>query len=164
MRLGIAGESFRAANDVVFPEEPIGAGAKWSMEIRVPIDGLDFNSRTVFQLTKVDNDLLSIVSELKGESLAKEVKMDNTAPGSRIEVQQMKFAGNGESQVRLSQGFIPVASSFKINLDSKLKMSAPPDRIIMMTQKVLMECKVKSINNPNPALSVPQNPPPSPKK
>lgn len=82
---------------VPFPQKPVGVGARWIAENRMPLSGLDVIAYRAYQIKSLDGDRLQITLETKAYAASKDVQLAGVPKGATLE--QFEATGHGELQL-----------------------------------------------------------------
>jgi hypothetical protein len=102
-----------------FPDEPVGAGARWEVKGPLKSQGMTVNQTAVYEMTSVEGDVVKLKSSVTQQ--AANQKIQNPAmPGIVVDVPSMTGNANGDVTLNLSR---PLASDANINMRSDTIMN-----------------------------------------
>lgn len=86
-----------------FPEEPVGKGARWSVDQAFG-DSIPFEleQSTIYEITAIDGDRITLKTTVAQEAEAQVFEDDSMPEGSRVELEEFKTDGSGETVLTLS--------------------------------------------------------------
>jgi len=82
---------------VPMPGKPIGVGAQWIAETRMPLSGLDVITYRAFRVKSVDGDRVHLTLDLKAYAVDKDVQLAGVPKGAALE--QFDVLGQGELEL-----------------------------------------------------------------
>lgn len=85
-----------------FPEEPVGAGAKWRVTVLEP-EGFEL-LQVVYTLSEFDGERGVLLTEVRLESKGQNLLLPNLPPGIAVWMNSMKLQGTGRTVFNLKQG------------------------------------------------------------
>lgn len=88
---------------VPFPEEPVGAGAKWEVRQTVETGGLEVTQSTGFELLGIEGDQVRLKVAVANSGRSEGAKVPAGPQGGRASIVSMDLRGSGESVVRLDR-------------------------------------------------------------
>jgi len=105
-----------------FPEEPIGAGAKWEVRQVLKNQGMTIRQTGGYEVTALDGDRVEVkITVLQG---AMNQKIASPAmPGLKMDLEKMEGAGGGKTIYDLSR-LMPITSDLESKADMKMGMDA----------------------------------------
>jgi hypothetical protein len=104
----------------VFPEEPVGPGARWEIKQSMKSQGMTIQQTTTNELVSVDGDKVTTKSSLAQQASKQQVESP-LAPGMKVNLLKMSGAGTGNTALDLTQ-MLPVEAMLEQH--SALSMTA----------------------------------------
>jgi len=87
---------------IPFPEEPVGAGAKWEVAMPLKSQGINLRQTANYQLVSVEGDQIAVKCALKQD--ASKQKIENPAMGGlKMDLTKMVGTGSADTKVDLGQ-------------------------------------------------------------
>ncbi len=91
-----------AAEDLVLasvpiPSRPVGVGAQWIAETRMPWSGLDVIAYRAFRVKSIEGDRLDLAVDVKAYAASPDTNLEGIPPGATL--QQFESEAQGEMQV-----------------------------------------------------------------
>jgi hypothetical protein len=96
---GNAGEALILA-DVPLPPKPVGAGAQWIAETRMPWNGIDVLAYRAYRVKDIDGDRLHLTLDVKAYATQKDMALPGIPKGATL----MQFAAEGQGELDLVRG------------------------------------------------------------
>ncbi len=96
-RLGQNAVEALAMMAVPLPGKPVGVGAQWIAETRMPLAGLDVVAYRAYRVKSVDGDRLHLTLDLKAYASDKDVQLAGVPKGATLE--QYDVVGQGELEL-----------------------------------------------------------------
>lgn len=96
---GSAGEALVLA-DVPLPPKPVGVGAQWIAETRMPWYGIDILAYRAYRIKEVDGDRLHLTVDVKGYSTQKDPGLPGLPKGATM----MQFSADAQGELDLVRG------------------------------------------------------------
>jgi hypothetical protein len=92
---------------VPVPDKPVGVGAQWIAETRMPLLGLDAVAYRAYRVKSIDGDRLHLSVDVKGYAASREVQLAGVPKGATLQVFDTQCQGEmelvrGETVVRKS--------------------------------------------------------------
>jgi hypothetical protein len=92
---------------VPLPGKPVGVGAQWIAETRMPLFGLDAVAYRAYRVKSVDGGRVSLSLDVKGYAASREVQLAGVPKGATLEVFELQCQGEmelvrGEAMARQS--------------------------------------------------------------
>jgi hypothetical protein len=113
---------------VPLPPKPVGVGAQWIAETRMPLSGLDVIAYRAYRVKSIDGDRLRLALDVKAYAAGKDVPLQGVPKGSTLE----EFDTESEGELELVRG------------ESLARKSEMKERVVMVFQG-------PSANQPAPA-------------
>lgn len=93
---------------VPLPPKPVGVGAQWIAETRMPLSGLDVIIYRAYRVKDIDGDRLHLTLDVKGYATGKDIQLSGVPKGAMLEQFDTQLAGElelvrGEWLARKSQ-------------------------------------------------------------
>jgi len=85
---------------VPLPSKPVGVGAQWFAETRMPLSGADVIAYRAYQVKSIDGDRVRLALNLKAYSTSKDTRLQGVPPGSTLE----QFDAEGQGEVEAVRG------------------------------------------------------------
>lgn len=95
-------EDFFSTTGVIFPEEPVGKGARWEVSRPVKSQGMTLQQVTTCELTEIDGETVTIKSSFK-QSASNQKLPTPAQPGMSMTLEKMTGTGTGSSTFELSR-------------------------------------------------------------
>jgi hypothetical protein len=124
------------------PAEPVGVGAKWTVETPINQNGLSIKQIATYTLKKLDGDVAELDVELKQTAEEQDVEAPGMPKGA-VKLTSLLSTGTGTSTVALNR-LVPMASSMKSTTEMNLKMSMGPGEPQPVKQKIDLDMSLKS--------------------
>lgn len=118
------------------PEEPIGIGAKWSVEQNVAANGVKLAQTTIHTLKSIDGSSYTIDVAITQNAKPQKMQPPGLPPGTSVELEALDSTGKGTMVLNVANVF----PKSDIGIDSKLKMKIDAAG---QTQKMDMETKME---------------------
>lgn len=116
-----------------FPEEAVGAGARWEARERVKAQGMNMTETTTYQLASLEGE--RVIAASTGTASAANQKIESPAMQG-VKMDLTKLAGNAKGNLAFDLGqLMPSACSFEGHLDASMAMN-------MGNQKQTMSMKM----------------------
>jgi hypothetical protein len=84
-------------NTIPLPGRPVGVGAQWIAETRMPLSGLDVITYRAFKVKSIDGDRVHLTLDVKVYAASKEVQLAGLPQGA--ELQQFDAIAQGELEL-----------------------------------------------------------------
>ncbi len=124
------------------PEEAVGVGAKWKVEMPINSQGMTITQVATYELVSVDGETVKTKTALT--QTAANQKIENPQmPGMKLDLVKLSGKGGGETTLNLSQ-LIPSAGALESHSDLSLGMNLGAQKQTMsmtVDMKMLMEAK-----------------------
>jgi hypothetical protein len=93
---------------VPLPGKPVGVGAQWIAETRMPLSGLDVIAYRAYRVREIDGDHLRLALDVKAYAAGKDVQLQGVPKGATLEQFDAQLSGDlqvsrGESLARKAQ-------------------------------------------------------------
>ena len=124
------------------PEEPVGVGAKWSVETPINQNGLSITQIATYTLRKIDGDVADLDVELKQTAAAQDVEAPGMPKGA-VKLTSLSSSGTGTATVALNR-LVPMSSTMKSSTEMNLTMSMGAGEPQAMKQKIDLDMSLKS--------------------
>src|SRR5579883_3244229 len=82
---------------VPLPARPVGVGAQWIAETRMPLSGLDVIAYRAYRVKEIDGDRISLTLEVKAYAASKDVTLQGVPKGANL----VQFDAESEGQLEL---------------------------------------------------------------
>lgn len=82
---------------VPLPGKPVGVGAQWIAETRMPLSGLDVIAYRAFKVKSIDHDRVHLTVDVKAYATDKDVQLAGVPKGATLD--QFEAEGQGEMEV-----------------------------------------------------------------
>jgi len=82
------------------PGRPVGVGAQWIAETRMPLSGLDVVTYRAFRVKSIDGDRIKLTLDLKAYAADKDVQLQGVPKGATLE----QFDALGQGELELVRG------------------------------------------------------------
>jgi hypothetical protein len=99
-RLALNGAEALILNTVPFPSKPVGVGAQWIAETRMPWAGVDVIAYRAFKLKGVEGSRVQLTVDVKGYSTEKEPTLPGLPKGATLE----EFDAEAQGQIDVVPG------------------------------------------------------------
>ena len=106
---------------VVFPEQAVGLGARWTVEQESMEGGMMLVQRTTFTLLERDGDTLTLEIKVSGKPTRTVFTPAGAPPGVELHIQDLKATSQGELEIQLSQ-LVPSSAKVKAQLDVSMEV------------------------------------------
>jgi hypothetical protein len=92
---------------VPLPPQPVGVGAQWIAETRMPLSGLDVLAYRAYRVKEIDGDRLHLTQDVKAYAAGRDVQLQGVPKGATLEQFDAQSGGEldlvrGESLARKS--------------------------------------------------------------
>ena len=124
-----------------FPEDPIGPGAKWQIQMPVKSQGMTIDQTTTYELASLDDEKASIKVTL-AQRAANQKIANPTMPGVKVDVSKLTGSGSGDLTQDLSQ-IIPLSSTMDARQDMSMAVNTGGQKQ-EMTMGLAMNIKLES--------------------
>lgn len=124
-------DSFRNSFQVL-PEEPVGLGARWSLQTRTQSGGLTIDQTITSQLDSVDGDHVSLSLNLAQSAGPQRINNPST-PGVSLNLQKFSGSGHGNNELDLSH-LSPTRSTLEENVDTVMSLNSGPSNQTVESQ------------------------------
>jgi len=105
----------------LFPEEPVGPGAKWEAKLPIKSQGMVIQQTATYELVSVEGDQLNLKTSIV--QTAANQKIESPAlPGMKVDLTKMDGSGTGETTVELAR-LLPVKGSLQTHADLSMGMN-----------------------------------------
>jgi hypothetical protein len=111
---GSAGEALIVA-DVPLPSKPVGVGAQWIAETRMPLGGVDVIAYRAYRVKEINGDRLHLTVDLKAYSTQKDPPLPGLPKGASL----VQFSAEAQGEVDLVRG---ESLSRRCNLQQRIMM------------------------------------------
>ncbi len=102
------------------PSKPVGVGAQWIAETRMPLSGLDVVAYRAYRVKSIDGDRLHLTLDVKAYAASKDVQIPGVPKGATLE--QFDAQGQGELEVVRGEA---LARKFDLQERQMLVFSGP---------------------------------------
>lgn len=106
---------------VIFPDSPVGLGAKWSITEEVDQQGMRFERTTNVELKSIKGTVIELALTLGGKPLSTEINSPDLPPGAKAELVSLKVNGGGTVVYDLADLF-PQRSTLDVQLVTQMVM------------------------------------------
>jgi hypothetical protein len=96
-RLARSAAEFLMLSLVAPPPKPVGVGAQWIAETRMPLSGLDVIAYRAYRVKSIEGDRIHLTLEMKAYAADKEVQLAGIPKGASLE--QFEATAHGELDV-----------------------------------------------------------------
>jgi hypothetical protein len=124
-----------------FPEEPIGAGAKW--EVRQPIksQGMTMTQACSYQLVSTEGDKVATKTTIT-QSAANQKVQNPSMPGLKMDLTKMTGKGSGDVTFDLGQ-LMAREATLELHSEMQMVMGAPQKTTIGMKMDINLHLETK---------------------
>jgi hypothetical protein len=122
------------------PAEAVGAGAKWEVKSSLKSQGMTIQQTTTYELVSVEGERATLKGTLV-QTAANQKIANPAVPGMKMDLQQMKGQGTGESVIDLNH-VLPVEGVSDLNSESQMTMNTGNQQQ-PMTLKMSVNAKVE---------------------
>lgn len=109
---------------VPFPEEPVGAGAHWTVTTRMQANGIAITNIYHYTLEKMENGVLEMKVSLEQKADPQEIKSPGLPPGTVVKLMEMQSGGTGKIRTTLSQLIPESEASSEIQMKMQVQSGA----------------------------------------
>ena len=107
-RLVVAASEALSFAVVPLPPKPVGVGAQWIAETRMPLSGLDVIAYRAYRVKEIDGDRLRLTLDVKAYAAGKDVLLQGVPKGATLEQFEAESGGElelvrGETLARKSE-------------------------------------------------------------
>jgi hypothetical protein len=125
-----------------FPEEPVGAGAKWEAKTPLQSQGMTIQQTATYELVSVNGDQLNLKNSIV-QTAANQKIQSPAMPGMKVDLTKMDGSGNGEITVELSR-LLPLKGTLQSHADLSMGMNAGGQKQTMsMKMDINMQIETK---------------------
>ena len=125
-----------------FPEEPVGAGAKWEAKTPLKSQGMTIQQTATYELVSVTGDQLNLKTTIV-QTAANQKIQSPALPGMKVDLTRMEGSGNGEIAVELAR-LLPVKGNLESHADLSMGMNAGGQKQTMsMKMDINMQLETK---------------------
>jgi hypothetical protein len=117
-RLAMNAAEALVLDTIPLPQKPVGAGALWIAETRMPLSGLDVIAYRAYHVKDIDGDRLHLALDVKAYAVGKDVQLQGVPKGASLE----QFEGQSGGELELVRG------------ESLARKSSLQQRIVMVFQ------------------------------
>ena len=103
---------------VVFPDVPVGVGAKWTSTEDVEEQGMKFQRETTYEVTSLKGSEVALTITLGGKPLSTQVQSPDLPPGATAELVSLSVSGTGTVLYSLTDLF-PKKSHIDVQLNTQ---------------------------------------------
>jgi hypothetical protein len=107
-------------NMAQFPEEPVGVGARWTVDLEMNMAGLELGATNHMTVTKIQGDTVELSFDMvmnKGDS---KMNMPGLPPGAEVDFTRFEATGSGTSIIDLSTMGTLTSSTTDMDLGMKV--------------------------------------------
>jgi len=126
-----------------FPQEPVGAGARWETIVHLSQNGLVLTQTSISRLVALQGDAGKLAIELRQAAEPQEVKAPNLPPGAKLEL--LSYSGSGEGETEFDLGRLaPSRGRVQLTADSRmmLQLEGPKQEMAMQKQEMAMKMRM----------------------
>jgi hypothetical protein len=128
---GALGESL-----VVFPTQPVGVGAKWTVTEDRSERGVQVRKVTSYELLERTGTQVKVRISISGEPLSKTVNSPELPPGTTGQLTEFKMTGGGTATYDLAR-ILPLESSIKVQVATKMNVTGEGQTMALASTVVL---------------------------
>ena len=109
---------------ILFPTQPLGVGAQWTITEDVDQQGVKVRRTTTLELKERKGQRVTIGVSIRGDVLSKTLEnATGLPPGSTATIDSFVMAGEGNMVYDLTRLF-PISSDVTVNVDTTMKLEA----------------------------------------
>jgi hypothetical protein len=113
-----------------FPEEPIGLGAKWTIDRTVEQDGVHAQEVVSCEVTRVEKELVTVKTDLRQRAAPQRFR----TPGSHTETQLTEFSAEGGGEITWDlTSLIPRSAKTKLTETKRIQYEVEGQRATAIT-------------------------------
>jgi len=106
-----------------FPEESVGAGAKWKVTAKVKSQGIVIDQTATVELLELKDGLAKMNVVIEQAAANQKISSPDLPEGATLEVVSLKSTGGGKLEQTLG-AVAPTSSAMKLTTDTTIKVSS----------------------------------------
>lgn len=118
------------------PEEAVGSGARWDVQTRYSLRGLDVDQVRRYTLVKRDGNKASLKFIVEQTARPQAMKLPNLPPGAVVRLDQLASAGDGDVSLDTRQ-MVPQSSKMALKTTSVVSVRSEAENVTMRTDMEL---------------------------
>lgn len=126
---------------IPFPEEPVGVGARWSVDMDVSMQGMALRQTATYEVVEITADAVRINSTISQSADAQALQLPELPPGATAELLSYSGSGTGGMAIRFDRampdGTFAIQNATRIRSgDAASGMSMDMDMNLTMTARM----------------------------
>jgi hypothetical protein len=126
-----------------FPEEKIGMGASWTVDVDVAMAGMDLSTKKTLVVTELTDESITTSVSLTFENNSQELAMPGMPPGAKVDLS--RFEGKGEGSVTIDLTTLATTGSLTTDLDMAMTVEAGPQPKMKMEMEMTQIIEMRPI-------------------
>lgn len=127
-----------SSSDLMLPEEPVGAGARWQTKRKIKSQGMTMDQTSTYTLVAVDGDILTLKTEQVQKAGSQRIEYP-MMPQAKVDLKSATGIATGDLKVDLSK-LMPIQGTMSQRNEMEMSMTAGAQRSALnMKTSVRME-------------------------
>jgi hypothetical protein len=114
---------------VPLPEEPVGAGAKWTALQHMELNKMEIFQVAQFEMLSRDGDDIALKVSIEQGAPPQKVQAPGMPPGAKVRLDKMRSGGEGQMKISLTA--LTPTSDVKLDSDIAMTVEAAGEKIDM---------------------------------
>lgn len=129
---------------IPFPTEPVGIGARWSVDMSVEMSGMSLTQSATYEVVEIDEESVRITSTIAQSADAQTLDLPDLPPGATAELLSYAGSGTGGMTIRFDRAM--PEGSFSIQNNTRIRSGDPASGMQMdMDMNLSMTARMTTV-------------------